>query len=340
MAGVRHPLDAETTTERSRLSRALGQLPSPGYLWFLGLLSLPSIFFGRLHQLYPFVLLFLFGFWPWISGLISWVRDNEPPDPTEWLDWGDGSYETRAAVGSILVAFQPYVLVAGLRQLLGTVVVAIRYRGRFPSPEQFEQSVDYRLPFGGEWTVINGSPDRRFSHSWSIPGQRYAYDFVVTDEEGRTHDGEREGPASHYCFDKPILAPADGTVVAVGRHHHDYHRTDGWLDPRQRDLRGNFVTIHHATGEYSVLAHLKQESVTVEEGQQVRAGEEVGRCGHSGNSTEPHLHFQLQDRPGFFSAMGLPIQFSNVSTRFPEEEAEHHGQAYVHAGQLVSHAGE
>lgn len=339
MKDPRHPLNIETAKERSRFSRALGWVPSPSYLWFLGLLSLPSIFLGRLNQFSSFVLFFLFGFWPWIVGVFSSVREDESSDPIEWLDWGDG-YEMRAAVGSLLISFQPYVLVASLRQLFGSVPVAVRYRGRLPTPERFEQSVEYRLPFSGQWTVINGSPDRQFSHSWGILGQRYAYDFVITDEEGRTHDGEREGPAGHYCFDEPVLAPADGTVVAVGRDHRDYHRTDGWLDPRQRDLRGNFVTIRHATGEYSLLAHLKQGSVSVKEGQQVHVGEQIGRCGHSGNSTEPHLHFQLQDRPGFYSIMGLPIQFSNVSTRIPEEDREYHDQAYIHAGQLVSYTGE
>ena len=38
----------------------------------------------------------------------------------------------------------------------------------------------------------------------------------------------------------------------------------------------------------------------------VRAGEQIGECGNSGNSSEPHLHFQLQDHQRVAIAAGLP----------------------------------
>lgn len=87
----------------------------------------------------------------------------------------------------------------------------------------------------------------------------------------------------------------------------------GWIDWRCRDFRGNFVVIRHAPGEYSFLAHLVPDQITVRVGQQVARGELIGRCGNSGHSTEPHLHFQLQDHPNVFLAMGLPLRFHAVS---------------------------
>ncbi|MCS7071216.1 MAG: M23 family metallopeptidase, partial [Anaerolinea sp.] len=39
----------------------------------------------------------------------------------------------------------------------------------------------------------------------------------------------------------------------------------------------------------------------------------VGQCGNSGHSTEPHLHFHIQDRVDFWTAAGLPIAFDGVS---------------------------
>ncbi|MCU4743365.1 M23 family metallopeptidase [Halobacteria archaeon AArc-m2/3/4] len=339
MDRITHPLGSDPSSRGSRLTRIGRRLPSPAYLWFLGLLSVPSMFFGRLESLEGFVLFFLFGLWPIVAGLVSGIRsetDADTVDPIEWIDIGDGATNVRASVGTILTMFQPIVAVTGLLQFAGHVPIGLRYRGRLPGPGCDESTVDYRLPIEGQWTVVNGSPDRRYSHSWSILTQRYAYDLVITDADGRTHEGERTGPDAHYCFDEPILAPADGTVVATRNDHRDYHRTDGWLDPLQRDLRGNYVTIEHADGEYSVLAHLKRGSVTVTEGDRVERGEEIGRCGNSGNSTEPHLHFHVQDHPNFFLGMGLPVQFADVVTEIPGSEPVGHDRSYIHAGQLVS----
>ena len=63
-------------------------------------------------------------------------------------------------------------------------------------------------------------------------------------------------------------------------------------------------------GEYAVVAHMQKGSVRVRIGDRVRAGALLGRTGNSGNSSEPHLHFHLQDRPGLFAgARGVPISF-------------------------------
>lgn len=334
MSGSRHPLEMPRSSTQSRFRGLLGKLPSPTYLWFLGLVSLPAIFFGRLEQFSLFGLFFLFGLWPLVASVLPGIRDEVSVDPTVWLN-SDSDYEYRAMISSVLVGLQPFVLWASIRQMAGIVPVVLRFRGQPPSPDRFQQSVTYRLPFEGEWTVINGSPDRRHSHSWSVPSQRYAYDFVITDADGRTHEDERSGPEAHYCYEKPVLAPADGTVVDVRTNHRDYHRTDGWIDPLQRDLRGNYVAIQHAEDEFSVLAHLRFGSVRVEEGDEIRSGEVIGQCGHSGNSTEPHLHFQVQDRASFFSGMGLPVKFSNFTIRFIDVKPTSHDCGYIHAGGLV-----
>ena len=80
-----------------------------------------------------------------------------------------------------------------------------------------------------------------------------------------------------------------------------------------RHILGNHVVIDLGEGAYAVLAHLQRGSATVVPGQDVRRGDVVGRCGNSGNSSEPHLHFQLMDRPWVFVAAGLPFVFAGVS---------------------------
>lgn len=78
-------------------------------------------------------------------------------------------------------------------------------------------------------------------------------------------------------------------------------------------IAGNSVLIKHADGEYCVLAHLKCGSLRVKAGQTVKQFQEIGRCGHSGNSTEPHLHFQFQNGTSVYFSSGLPVKFTGLS---------------------------
>jgi len=75
---------------------------------------------------------------------------------------------------------------------------------------------------------------------------------------------------------------------------------------------GNYVVIRHAGGEYSHYAHLKQGSVRVKTGDAVKRGQGIAQLGQTGNSTEPHLHFQLTDGPDPLYSRGVPILFKNA----------------------------
>lgn len=75
---------------------------------------------------------------------------------------------------------------------------------------------------------------------------------------------------------------------------------------------GNFVVIEHRAREYSVLAHLKQGSVRVKPGRKVKRGEVLGLCGNSGNSSEPHLHYHLQNTPVIQDGTGIKVFFTGL----------------------------
>ena len=203
-----------------------------------------------------------------------------------------------------------------VKQVGGLMVMAVRYNDKEPDKRTGASHVEYMLPFEGAWAVINGGVDKETSHSWDVLTQRYAYDFVVLDNEGRScrPDADPADPASYYCYGLPVLAPADGVVVEVGR---SCPNALIWLDDKVHfgggDIRGNYVLIEHAHGEFSCLCHLKPGSVLVEVGASVECGQCVGLCGSSGCSSEPHLHFHIQKGQSFYTSPGVPVRFAGVA---------------------------
>lgn len=222
-------------------------------------------------------------------------------------------------------AFTPWGILTQILQIGGTLAAYVRYRGEVPSTERHTSDTELRLPFDGEWTVVNGGVTESTSHSWGLVSQRYAYDFVVTDEDGETHTGDGEDLDDYYAFRQPVRAPAEGTVIAVSDGRRDYPKPgSAWIEWRTWNITGNHVTIKHGPGEFSYLAHLQKDSTTVAEGATVEAGDLVGRCGNSGHSSEPHLHYQLQDTPSFWTTAGLAPRFSEIEIERDDEKASRH----------------
>jgi len=75
---------------------------------------------------------------------------------------------------------------------------------------------------------------------------------------------------------------------------------------------GNCVIIQHSKDEVSLLAHFKQGSIVVKPGDKVKRGELLGQCGNSGNSSEPHLHYHLQNSPVLQDGLGIKCVFQKV----------------------------
>lgn len=182
-----------------------------------------------------------------------------------------------------------------------------------PDKDNFIPKVNYSLPFKGSWVVLNGGVTKEFSRSWAINSQRYAYDFIMMDQAGNSHFGDFKNKHNYFCYGKEILAPAEGIVVEVKTNCRDSKIIEkGQTDPLIKDIRGNYVIIQHAENEYSCLAHLKPKSIFVKIGEKVERKQLIALCGNTGNSSEPHLHFQLQNSPSFFNGAGLPIYFEGI----------------------------
>lgn len=166
------------------------------------------------------------------------------------------------------------ILKQSLKQLWGIIVLEYKYHDRLPDIKNYQSINQYSLPFEGKWTVVNGGVTEKLSHSWEIPTQRYAYDFVILDENGKSFCGEETEPSSFYCYGKDILAPADGVVAEIGTGNPDSQITEErTVSCDAEDIRGNYILIEHTGQEYSLLAHLQPDSILVTEGQRVQRGE-------------------------------------------------------------------
>ncbi len=224
-----------------------------------------------------------------------------------WLFW---------LFGFIGIFYNYPVFLQSLKQLWGIIIIPHRYGSSIPSVDNYRCKVKYSLPFRDEWTVVNGGVEKNSSHSWEIPTQRYAYDFLILDNNGKSTPGGSKEPADYYCYGKEVLAPADGVVIeAISDYPDSLILKSRQVDCSAHDIRGNYILIQHVQGEYSLLAHLKPASVLVKMGDKVKRGECIAHCGNSGNSSEPHLHFQLQDGVNFFTSAGLPVEFERITVR-------------------------
>ena len=165
------------------------------------------------------------------------------------------------------------------------------------------------LPFReGTWLVFWGGDTREVNqHVGGDPSQRRAADIDRVDDSGRMFSGDGKTNEQYFSFGSDIVAIADGKVIMA---------VDGVPDnvPGEESryfTSGNAVLIDHG-GFWSESNHLQLRSVRVREGDAVKRGDILGRCGNSGASSQPHLHLQLQDGPRLETSWGVEGVFENV----------------------------
>jgi urea transporter len=158
------------------------------------------------------------------------------------------------------------------------------------------------LPFLGSWTVSQGE-NGEYTHQGEW---RYAWDFVITDKEDKQYKDSGDYPENYYCYDKTVVAPANGTVVEI---------IDGIEDNIIGDVNlvqnwGNSIVIKHAEYLYTQISHLKKGSFKVKKGELLKKGDVLASCGNSGRSPYPHVHFQIQSTPYIGSkTLDYPINY-------------------------------
>jgi hypothetical protein len=195
----------------------------------------------------------------------------------------------------------------GWRNLIARHLAAL---GQHPAKSDFldyDTQTQLLLPFAGAWYVYWGGRSVAWNRHVVSHDQRFAYDFLILDQSrsGRSFRATGDNNADYFCFDLPIYAPADGVVVRTENELPD--NSPGEMNAKAP--LGNFVILDHGRGEFSFLAHFKRGTVAVRDGERVRSGQLLAHCGNSGNSSEPHLHYHLQNTAIPFQGEGLPASF-------------------------------
>ncbi|MGW4433845.1 M23 family metallopeptidase [Streptomyces tendae] len=212
------------------------------------------------------------------------------------------------------------------------ITVVNRWNGGAPdAPGRSREPVEVAPPVTGPWSALNSPADRTPSHGVHAYGQTFAIDLVAEPEPGARPGFRALWPLARRsrdfpAFGAPLLAVADGTVVRADDGQRDHlSRTSlpallylMLVEGSVRELAGarrivgNHLVLDLGDGVHALYAHVRWGSFTVREGDRVRAGQMLARCGNTGNSTEPHVHFQLMDGPDPDSARGVPFTWTGI----------------------------
>jgi hypothetical protein len=144
------------------------------------------------------------------------------------------------------------------------------------------------------------------------PSEQFAIDWIKVDQQGKAFRGDGKTSEQWLCYGTELLAVAPGTVVEVMR---DLPNEPPGVAPTNLtidQIAGNHVLLDLGGGHYAMYAHMAPHSATVRVGDRVKAGQKLGLLGNSGNTTGPHLHFQISDRPSTLDTTSLPFVFQTL----------------------------
>ena len=164
------------------------------------------------------------------------------------------------------------------------------------------------LPFKGDWFTVWGGDTKAQNYHVIDRAQRHAFDFLILGKNNKTYERSGTRNEDYYAFGKPLYAVCDAEVVSVTTGVAD--NKPGAMNPTQP--LGNSVILKTDKDEYIVYAHFEEGTLKVKEGDRVRKGQFLRNCGHSGNSSEAHLHLHIQVGPNLYSALGVKCYFEEL----------------------------
>ncbi|MBS1527737.1 MAG: M23 family metallopeptidase [Bacteroidetes bacterium] len=197
------------------------------------------------------------------------------------------------------------------------------------TPRIFKPQIAFNLPLAGKLIVLDGhnfypgqnngpmGTAQQVEKVATSKANRYAYNFAVVDENGNMYAKDPFKKENWYVFGKTVYAPSGGIIAdvkdQVPDNSYEGRNVKPPVMPPDADPygMGNYVVIDHGNGQFSLLQHLEQGSITVRIGESVKGGQPVGKVGFSGNATYPHLHIAMMNGANELTAAGLPAYFGN-----------------------------
>jgi murein DD-endopeptidase MepM/ murein hydrolase activator NlpD len=175
-------------------------------------------------------------------------------------------------------------------------------------PKMERNTTKLQLPFKGDWTIVWGGDTKELNYHVESEAQKNAFDIVIKNDKGNSYKTDGITNEDYYAFGKELLAPCDGEIVLVVDGVKD--NIPGVSNPIY--VPGNTVIVKTKNNEYLFFAHFKQYSIVVKQGQKVMQGQLLGLCGNSGNSSEPHVHFHIQNVEDMNIATGVKCYFEKI----------------------------
>ena len=171
--------------------------------------------------------------------------------------------------------------------LIFIIFSILYFTGTTGKPDTVELSFPFKP---GRYFVLQGGkglPTNVFH--FSLRGAVYAMDIVrLNSSGGRANQVYSHNLKDYVIFGDTVYAPCSGRVI---RAYSD--NPDNIPPAMNRGPNNTNQVLLEAPGYFVFMAHLKQGSVIVHEGQEVKAGDPLGCVGNSGFSSEPHLHIQV-----------------------------------------------
>ena len=196
-----------------------------------------------------------------------------------------------------------------------------------------KEAITVSSPFASESFMFHAGHNTMVNYHVAHKSQKHAFDMVIVYEDGSENNGDRNVLDDYACFGAPLIAPVSGEVVIVESQAID--QPIGSQDTK--NPAGNHVVIKMDETHYALLAHMKQGSAVVAVGDRVNIGETLGECGNSGNTSGPHLHFQIQRYPDLFAEGGYtyPVKFDNTSRIRRGKRLQKDGLFYIRNDRMV-----
>lgn len=182
------------------------------------------------------------------------------------------------------------------------------------APTATPEAVPVEDPYVPGFTVIESEIGG--AHAWPVPEH-----FDVTQGYGDQH------AALDIAADTgtPVVATDDGTVTVT-------QTWNGIVTQGDNNSYGNMIQVSHSDGTVTLYAHLSE--INVRQGDTVVRGQQIGRVGSTGNSSGPHLHFEVRSNGSKVDPMAYIAEDSTDAEKKFEELLEQYGGCIGEDGQL------